>query len=216
MCGGWGQTEQSLECGDSRSEEEVQETWFLWVSCHQTSLVFLTGYSIRTFTLYIFFSTHTCTCTPPHCLIPINSVVKGSKIIVNYYIYLFWPSSAYFKIKCVAKTWPLFMLLFCLASPLKKGEKNNIWSWPLFQVQLPVTCGDKDGLLDRKQMAKGHWNSRLWKKLFVPRTYWKLPVFPPLSPLRTEVHHGQWWMDDSPWIWAFCWEAELQKMEVDY
>lgn len=56
----------------------------------------------------------------------------------------------------MAETRPLFMSLSCLASSLKKGEKSDIWLWPLYRVQLPVRCGDKDGLLDRNRMAKGH------------------------------------------------------------
>eukprot|EP00066_Takifugu_rubripes_P012746 XP_011602012.1 PREDICTED: nuclear body protein SP140-like protein isoform X1 [Takifugu rubripes] len=40
-------------------------------------------------------------------------------------------------------------------SPLKKGEKTEIWRWPIYKVQLPVRCGEKKGLLDRKRMAKG-------------------------------------------------------------
>lgn len=56
----------------------------------------------------------------------------------------------------------LFILLFyyfCLASPLKKGEKGEIWKWPFYKAQLPVRCGKQEGLLDRNRMAKGHRNS---------------------------------------------------------
>lgn len=41
------------------------------------------------------------------------------------------------------------------ASPLKKGEKNAIWNWPLYKLQLPVTCGLQEGILDRNRLAKG-------------------------------------------------------------
>lgn len=62
--------------------------------------------------------------------------------------------------KYVAKTlYCMLILLFFLASPLKKGEKNDIWMWPLYKVQLPVTCGEQEGFLDRNRMAKGHRNS---------------------------------------------------------
>lgn len=53
----------------------------------------------------------------------------------------------------------MFIWLFCLASPLKKGEKGEIWKWPIYKAQLPVRCGEQEGLLDRKRMAKGHRNS---------------------------------------------------------
>lgn len=61
----------------------------------------------------------------------------------------------------VAKTlYCMLILLFFLASPLKKGEKkNDIWMWPLYKVQLPVTCGEQEGVLDRNRMAKGHRSS---------------------------------------------------------
>uniref|UniRef100_A0A8C3G124 SP110 nuclear body protein n=1 Tax=Cyclopterus lumpus TaxID=8103 RepID=A0A8C3G124_CYCLU len=38
------------------------------------------------------------------------------------------------------------------ASPLKKGEKNSIWSWPIYKIQLPVTCGDQVGTLKRDRL----------------------------------------------------------------
>lgn len=41
------------------------------------------------------------------------------------------------------------------ASPLKKGEKGEIWTWAIYKVQLPVTCGDHEGALNRGRLAKG-------------------------------------------------------------
>lgn len=41
------------------------------------------------------------------------------------------------------------------ASPLKKGEKGEIWTWPIYKNQLPVTCGDKEGALHRERLGKG-------------------------------------------------------------
>nr|XP_040047560.1 nuclear body protein SP140-like protein isoform X4 [Gasterosteus aculeatus aculeatus] len=42
----------------------------------------------------------------------------------------------------------------CFSTPRKKGKENNIWSWPFFKLQLPVTCGDRKGTLDRQRLAK--------------------------------------------------------------
>lgn len=53
----------------------------------------------------------------------------------------------------------------CLATPLKKGEEGDIWMWPFFEVQLPVKCGEQEGLLDRNRMAKGHINYSVWQVL---------------------------------------------------
>ncbi|KAJ7992105.1 hypothetical protein DPEC_G00275100 [Dallia pectoralis] len=42
--------------------------------------------------------------------------------------------------------------VFC---SLKKGEKAEIWNWPLYKTQLPVTCGDQRGTLYRDKLARG-------------------------------------------------------------
>ncbi|CDQ77810.1 unnamed protein product [Oncorhynchus mykiss] len=39
--------------------------------------------------------------------------------------------------------------------PSRKGEKDDIWTWPIYKTQLPVTCGDKEGILIRNKLAKG-------------------------------------------------------------
>ncbi|XP_038845033.1 nuclear body protein SP140-like protein isoform X1 [Salvelinus namaycush] len=39
--------------------------------------------------------------------------------------------------------------------PFRKGEKDDIWTWPIYKTQLPVTCGDKEGMLKRDKLAKG-------------------------------------------------------------
>lgn len=46
-------------------------------------------------------------------------------------------------------------IFFFPGSPLKKGEKSDIWTWPIYKVQLPVTCGTQQGLLNRDRLAKG-------------------------------------------------------------
>ncbi|XP_041938998.1 nuclear body protein SP140-like protein isoform X2 [Alosa sapidissima] len=46
-------------------------------------------------------------------------------------------------------------LLCCPGSPLIKGGREDIWNWPMFKTQLPVTCGNKEGTLYRDKLAKG-------------------------------------------------------------
>ncbi|KAK1877406.1 Nuclear body protein SP140-like protein [Dissostichus eleginoides] len=46
------------------------------------------------------------------------------------------------------------------ASPLKKGEKNDIWNWDLYKSQLPVTCGEKEGILSRQRLANDEEGER--------------------------------------------------------
>ncbi|XP_045570912.1 nuclear body protein SP140-like protein isoform X2 [Salmo salar] len=40
-------------------------------------------------------------------------------------------------------------------SPFWEGEKSDIWTWPIYKIQLPVTCGDKEGMLIRNKLATG-------------------------------------------------------------
>uniref|UniRef100_A0A8C1PK04 Nuclear body protein SP140-like protein n=1 Tax=Cyprinus carpio TaxID=7962 RepID=A0A8C1PK04_CYPCA len=51
------------------------------------------------------------------------------------------------------------------SSLVKKGDKQEIWKWPIYKTHLPVTCGDKEGTLCRDKMprgekcilSQGHW-----------------------------------------------------------
>ncbi|KAM4530536.1 uncharacterized protein PAE49_022997 isoform 2-T2 [Odontesthes bonariensis] len=54
------------------------------------------------------------------------------------------------------------------SSPLKKGEKGDIWTWPLYKSQLPVTCGHKKGTLVREKLAKGDKCILAEKQWFTP------------------------------------------------
>ena len=40
-------------------------------------------------------------------------------------------------------------------TPLTKGQSRDIWTWELYRTQVPVTCGDKEGMLYRAKLAKG-------------------------------------------------------------
>ncbi|KAF7221483.1 nuclear body protein SP140-like protein isoform X1 [Nothobranchius furzeri] len=60
------------------------------------------------------------------------------------------------------------------SSALKKGEKGDIWNWPIYKSQLPVTCGGREGLLIRDKLAKGErciWAEKEW---FTPTEFEKL------------------------------------------
>ncbi|XP_051798091.1 nuclear body protein SP140-like protein isoform X2 [Acanthochromis polyacanthus] len=59
------------------------------------------------------------------------------------------------------------------SSPLKKGEKGDIWTWPLYQSQLPVTCGSMEGTLQRDRLAKGEKCILVKKQWFTPTEFEK-------------------------------------------
>ncbi|XP_041825780.1 nuclear body protein SP140-like [Melanotaenia boesemani] len=60
------------------------------------------------------------------------------------------------------------------SSPLKKGEKGDIWTWPLYKSQLPVKCGDAKGTLQRDRLAKGEKCIVVDKKWFTPAEFERL------------------------------------------
>uniref|UniRef100_A0A669DEE8 SP110 nuclear antigen, tandem duplicate 1 n=1 Tax=Oreochromis niloticus TaxID=8128 RepID=A0A669DEE8_ORENI len=53
---------------------------------------------------------------------------------------------------------------------MKKGEKGEIWTWPLYKSQLPVTCGQVTGTLQRDKLAKGQI-----KKCILANKQWFAP-----------------------------------------
>ncbi|XP_047426908.1 nuclear body protein SP140 isoform X2 [Mugil cephalus] len=41
------------------------------------------------------------------------------------------------------------------SSPVKKGQREDIWTWPLYRSQFPVECGNLRGALHRRRLAEG-------------------------------------------------------------
>ncbi|XP_053300332.1 nuclear body protein SP140-like protein [Pleuronectes platessa] len=61
----------------------------------------------------------------------------------------------------------------CFYSPIKKGEKMDIWTSPLYKTQLPVTCGSQEGILSRERLAKGEKCIMFQKQWFTPSEFEK-------------------------------------------
>uniref|UniRef100_UPI0037E7AF72 nuclear body protein SP140-like protein n=1 Tax=Semicossyphus pulcher TaxID=241346 RepID=UPI0037E7AF72 len=87
------------------------------------------------------------------------------------------------------------------SSPLKKGEKSDIWTWPIYQSQLPVTCGEQDGMLSRGRLAKGEKCIAVGKKWYTPSQFerfsgknsyknWKLSIRCKETPLAKLIQEG--------------------------
>ncbi|XP_030194244.1 nuclear body protein SP140-like protein isoform X2 [Gadus morhua] len=57
---------------------------------------------------------------------------------------------------------------------LPKGENVEVWTWDLFRHQLPVTCGDEQGMLYRNKLAKGEPCILRSKKWYTPCAFEKL------------------------------------------
>ncbi|XP_053494673.1 nuclear body protein SP140 [Ictalurus furcatus] len=86
-------------------------------------------------------------------------------------------------------------------NPLKKGEKADIWMWGLYKTQLPVTCGDKEGILFRDKLAKGyksiqsqgHWFSASEFEKFAGKgnsRNWKQSISCQNTPLQKLIEEG--------------------------
>ncbi|XP_053300356.1 nuclear body protein SP140-like protein [Pleuronectes platessa] len=61
----------------------------------------------------------------------------------------------------------------CFYSPIKKGEKMDIWTLPLYKTQLPVKCGSQEGILIRELLAKGEKCIMFQKQWFTPSEFEK-------------------------------------------
>lgn len=89
----------------------------------------------------------------------------------------------------------------CFSSPLKKGMKKDIWTWPIYKLQLPVTCGDQEGTLDRHRLAAGERCIVVGKQWFTPTGFegfagkksyknWKLSIRCMGTPLGKLIQEG--------------------------
>ncbi|XP_014908752.1 nuclear body protein SP140-like isoform X2 [Poecilia latipinna] len=56
----------------------------------------------------------------------------------------------------------------------RKGEAGEIWTWPIYKTQLPVTCGEVEGTLIRDKLARGEKCILVDKKQFTPSEFEKL------------------------------------------
>ncbi|XP_060945639.1 nuclear body protein SP140-like protein isoform X1 [Limanda limanda] len=89
----------------------------------------------------------------------------------------------------------------CFSSPMKKGEKSDIWNWPLYKTQFPVTCGSQEGSLSRGRLAKGEKCIMFQKQWFTPSEFekfsgkggcrnWKSSIKCMDSPLARLIKEG--------------------------
>ncbi|XP_026882508.2 nuclear body protein SP140-like protein isoform X2 [Electrophorus electricus] len=87
------------------------------------------------------------------------------------------------------------------SSPVKRGEKVNIWTFALFKTQLPVTCGDKEATLYRDKLAKGGACLLSQGRWFTPSDFeqfagkgsyknWKLSIRCQNTPLQNLIKEG--------------------------
>ena len=49
----------------------------------------------------------------------------------------------------------MFFVIFLSLGSLPNGENAEIWTLDKYRHHLPITCGDKQGTLDRDKLAKG-------------------------------------------------------------
>ncbi|KAM7372277.1 hypothetical protein PAMP_009456 [Pampus punctatissimus] len=87
------------------------------------------------------------------------------------------------------------------SSPVKKGEKSDIWTWAIYKSQLPVNCGAQKGMLNRDRLAKGEKCILVNKQWFTPSEFerlagkkscknWKLSIRCMNTPLLTLIQEG--------------------------
>ncbi|XP_028267064.1 nuclear body protein SP140-like isoform X2 [Parambassis ranga] len=86
-------------------------------------------------------------------------------------------------------------------SPLKRGEKSDIWTWPIYKTQLPVSCGHVTAMLLRDRLAKGEKCIVVDKQWFTPTAFekfagkqssknWKLSIRCRGTPLGKLIEEG--------------------------
>ncbi|XP_055079710.1 uncharacterized protein LOC117374944 isoform X2 [Periophthalmus magnuspinnatus] len=89
----------------------------------------------------------------------------------------------------------------CFSPPLKKGEKGEIWTWGFYKVQLPVTCGDLEGILHRDRLSRGEKCILVKSRWFTPSEFeqlagkeanknWKLSIRCKETPLGKLIKEG--------------------------
>ncbi|XP_062294070.1 nuclear body protein SP140-like protein [Scomber scombrus] len=87
------------------------------------------------------------------------------------------------------------------SSPLKKGEKSDIWTWAIYKSQLPVTCGVQKGMLNKDRLAKGEKSIVVNRKWYTPTEFerlagkknyknWKLSIRCSDTPLLKLIQDG--------------------------
>ncbi|KAK7939834.1 hypothetical protein WMY93_003160 [Mugilogobius chulae] len=87
------------------------------------------------------------------------------------------------------------------ASPLKKGERGEIWTWSIYKVQLPVTCGELKGFLNRNRLARGDKCIVVKRRWYTPCQFeqlagkassknWKLSIRCMGTPLKQLLQEG--------------------------
>ncbi|XP_061080881.1 nuclear body protein SP140-like protein isoform X1 [Conger conger] len=89
----------------------------------------------------------------------------------------------------------------CYGTPIRKGEKELIWEWPIFRTHLPVTCGNKKGSLCRDKLAKGEKCILAEGSWFAPQAFadfggkkkakkWKESIRCQNTPLQKLIQEG--------------------------
>ncbi|KAG5832510.1 hypothetical protein ANANG_G00291920 [Anguilla anguilla] len=87
------------------------------------------------------------------------------------------------------------------SSPISKGVKEDIWTWPLHKTWLPITCGNKEGNLHRNRLAKGEECILVEGRWFTPSAFeefggkkssknWKMSVRCQDTPLQILIEVG--------------------------
>ncbi|XP_051989128.1 nuclear body protein SP140-like protein [Xyrauchen texanus] len=87
------------------------------------------------------------------------------------------------------------------SSPIKKGDTQEIWKWPLYKTQLPVSCGNKEGTLHRDRLARGEKCIYAQGRWFTPSAFeqyggkercknWTLAIRCRNTPLKKLIEEG--------------------------